>query len=537
MDDVIPGYTGLILFVMAFLLLKAAFDRLDKLFQKKPPTEVSITPLRGEGLVTPTDASARADAARTRDPRHPVDFVGVPFGPAHLPLSALYTHVAIQGTTGAGKSVTLERILASVLRGPMATGPGRVRLVLFDPKGEWPSKAFAWTPPHAELLLLHPFDRRGSRWELHRDFRTRAEIHQLAELLVPEDKKDANPYFRDAARAVITGVLTALSAHRGAWRLSDPLYFARTRERLRALLGLLPETRDVAGQFLNARSSKDVVATLGACLSKFGPVAACWDRADNGVSLAEFMDRSGVLILGHDPTVTAALRGINRLVVKRLTELALARQGQDDLTVFAFDEFRQFGRSEGLLDVAIQGRSSGASLVVAYQDINGLDATHDGKTARELLSLLQNRVFLTAGSAEAAAYAAGAFGKQEVKEVSPNTSTQMNTGASVPASTSHSTSTRVTLREVVLPAEVLGLSPADPASDTLTGFYQSPVTGGFRHAGPFLAPLKALPPAGRFPNIVRRPPGHQALRPRAREDIARLGLPATPELLTAMGLR
>lgn len=537
MEGALLTYAGVLLFVMVIVLVTSGFDWIDRLFAKKPTTEVSVTPLRGEGLVTPADAAVRADAARSLDPRHPPDFAGIPFGSAHLPLSALYTHFAIQGTTGAGKSVTLERIVSAVLRGPMASGPGKVRAVIFDPKGEWPSKAFAWTPPHAELLLLHPFDQRGSRWELSRDFRTCAEVRQLAELLVPDDKKDANPYFRDAARAVIVAALITLNEHGGKWRLGDPIYFARTRERLRALLSILPETRDVAAQYLNARSAKDVVATLGSCLSKFDPVAACWDRAKSGVSLGEFMNSSGVLILGHDPTSAAALRSINRLVVKRLTELALARQGQDDLTLFVFDEFRQFGQSEGLIDVAVQGRSSAASLVVAYQDINGLDATHDGKTARELLSLLQNRVFLTAGSAEAAAYAAGAFGKQEVKEVSPNTSTQMNTGASRPASTTHSTSTRVTLREVVLPAEVLGLPPADPVSDTLAAFYQSPVTGGFRSAGPFIAPLRALPPVGRFPNIVRRPPGHQALRPRGRNDLARLGLPATPALIAAMELQ
>ena len=94
-----PAYAGLMLFFMAFMLLRAGLDRLDKLFQKKPPTEVSVTPLRGEGLVAPAEAAARADAARANDPRHPADFPGLPFGGTHLPLSALHTHFLIQGTT------------------------------------------------------------------------------------------------------------------------------------------------------------------------------------------------------------------------------------------------------------------------------------------------------------------------------------------------------------------------------------------------------------------------------------------------------
>lgn len=520
-----------VILILALVLLQAACGWLDRLAGRDKPGAVSITPVRGEGLVPAHRAARAAARRRAADPSHPSDFPGIPFGGALLPLSSVYSHFLVQGVPGSGKSVTLELLLSALIGGPMASRPGKFRVVLFDPKTEWPSKLFARLPPQAGLDLFHPFDARGVRWDLCRDFRTPAEFNQLAEMLVPEDKHDQNRYFRDAARALVAGAVTALAAHRGEWRLGDVIAFSRTRPRLKALLDLRRETRDVAAQFLSARSAKDVLATAGACLDKFTPVAACWDRAAAGRSLRDFMAGSGALVLGHDPRVKFAIENINRLVVKRLTDVAIARQGQDDLTVFMFDEFRQFGASEGLLNVAIQGRSSGAALVVAFQDINGLDATHDGKKARELCALLQNRVFLTAGSDEAATFASAAFGKQEVKQTVTNAS---GTGAGDTRSLNKVT--QVVQREVVLPAEVKGLSLADPVRDALTGYYLSPVTGGFRHEGPFRAALEALPASARFPNLVRRPAAHQALRPRGRADLTRLNLPPTAELLAALGV-
>lgn len=521
-------------FVLVFglMLLEAFLQRLGAADNGESARKVGVTPVRGEGLVSEADAALRADAARAKDLL--ADFPGIPFGSARLPASAFYYGFLIKGAPGSGKTATLEHILSVVLRSLMGR-PEKTRCVLFDPKGEWPSKLFARLPGQCPLYLTNPFDARSCRVEFGEDFRDRSRLYQFAAALVPEQKNDQNRFFTDAARAVVLAILTALAHYGTRWRLGDVVYFSRgSRERLRALLDLSPESRDAADRYLGARAGRDVLATVEAFLGRFSAVAACWDRADRGVSLSTFMDESAALVLGHDPRASFAIKQINRLVVKSLTDLAIARQGQDNRTLFAFDEFRQFGSADGLIDVAIQGRSSGACLLVASQDFNGVEEVLGPKLARELWALLQNQVHLKAGSPEAARVCSEMFGKQEVHQTTGNTSATTNHGAASPASHTTSHNTQVTLRDVVLPSEVQGLPLADPIADRLAAFLRSPVTGGFRYEGPFVAALRALPTSTVFPNLVPRPAEHQVLRPRDREDLVRLGLPPTPELLRAL---
>ncbi len=527
-------FAGAALMLLALAFVGSLFRWAAGLGEKAGvPPRPSHTPLRGEGLVPAAEAALRADAARAAEA---AGADGIPFGGARLPLSSLAQNFLVQGCPGSGKSVFLELLLSAVMRAAHPAQAAPARLVLFDPKTEWPAKLFARLPAGSPLVLLHPFDRRGARWDVGRDFRTVAERLQLAEMLVPAEKGDANRYFQEAALDLLTALLAVLAGSGDRWTLADIVYFCRSRPRLKAVLALDPLSAEVGESYLGAKSGKDVLATLNAKLGKFAAVAACWDHADAGVSIREFMDGPGALVLGYDPRVSFALEGVNRLAVKCVTDIAVSRQGRADRTILCIDEYRQFGECRGLLDVAIQGRSSAACLLVAFQDINGVEATHKDRVARELCALLQNKVWLKAGSVEAAALASQSLGKQEVQQVTGNAQTTTNTGAARPASQSVSLNSSVTQREAVLPAEVRDLPLADPRADRLAAYYQSPVTGSFRHEGPFVGALRALPSSAQFPNFVPRPDDHQVLRPRGRADLDRLGLPPTPELLEAMGL-
>lgn len=531
-------WAPLVILMAVVLLATAGWSALGRVFgwDKDEASKTGFVPVRGSGLVESAAAGKAAAEHRDRDPENPPGSPGVRFGPVGLPFSALNTHVLIMGTTESGKSSTLELMVSSEFDIWRQPGRGNMRFVLFDPKCEWPSKLFARLPAGVQLYLTHPLDRRGVAWDLAADFRNPADFQQLAAMLVPESKDDQNRYFTDSARDTVADALLALSHFApDAWTLRDLIQFCRSPARLKALLGLHPTTRDRVTQVLSARSGRDVVATIGSSLSKFGPVAACWEHATHRLCLRRFMDESAALVLGHHASVSFALQNLNRLMVKRLCDLALDRQTPDNRTVFVFDEFRLFGRSEGLTEVAMRGRSSGASLIVTALDINGLIATHDDKTARELLSLLQHRVFLKAGSIEQARFAAELLGKQEVKQYTTGNSATTNAGAQRPASQSTSTSEQVTQRDVVLPAQLLGLPLADPRQDRLAGYFQSPVTGSFFHEGPFVQELRCLPVASDFPNFVRRDDQQQHLRPLSVTDLGRLNMPKTTKLLEALG--
>jgi hypothetical protein len=510
-------------------ILCSLFERLEW-----APSKPAFVPLRGQGLVAVEQARERADSARASDPdTSPGE--GVKFGPVKLPVSALNTHFLITGAPGSGKSVSLERMLDAALAAQARAANGNVRLLLYDPKNEWPSKAFARLPARASLYLANPLDDRGRRWDLAADFTSRADFLQLASMLVPEVTHDQNRFFTDSARDTVADVLLVLNHFANdAWTLRDLILFGRSPRRLRALLGLHVETRDRIEQVLKARSGKDVISTIGSHLAKFSPVAGCWHHASLGMSLKRFKDESGAILLGHHSSVSYALKHLNRLLVKRVCDLVLDRQSPSDRTIFAFDEFRLFGKSEGLIEVAMRGRSSGACLIVACQDINGLDATHDNKSARELCALLQNRIFLKAGSAEHARFASELLGRQEVKQYTTNSSVTTNTGASRPASRSETNSEQIVQRDAVLPTELTGLPLADPKLDRLAAFYQSPVTGSFYHEGPFVADLGRLPVASNVPDFIPRPASHQHLPRLTRADLVRLKLRMTRRLLAAL---
>src|SRR5207244_6368424 len=118
---------------------------------------------------------------------------------------------------------------------------GNGRLVLFDPKGEWPSKLFARLPAGAALYLNHPLDSRSVAWDMAADIRTPADVHQLSSMVVPESNQEHNRYFTDSARDIVRTVLLVLGHFApDAWTLRDLMCFANNLRLLEALFKLHP---------------------------------------------------------------------------------------------------------------------------------------------------------------------------------------------------------------------------------------------------------------------------------------------------------
>lgn len=138
-------------------------------------------------------------------------------------------HVAVLGTTGAGKSTIVEGLLRQAIR----RGD---RCLIVDVKGDARRR---FDVPGAGELGLGGED--GFIWAIGRDIRNRQDVIELAAVLIPASK---DPIWSDGARLYLVGLIVALQRQLGpkwGWRdLKDALAkpFA---EQERLIRGSMPD--------------------------------------------------------------------------------------------------------------------------------------------------------------------------------------------------------------------------------------------------------------------------------------------------------
>ena len=90
----------------------------------------------------------------------------------------------------------------------IGSGAGQ-RALVYDAKQDMPS-LLAGMHVSAPLHLLNPLDARANAWDMAEDVTSPAAALQAATLLIPKAAHDANPFFSNAARHLLQGVLLAL---------------------------------------------------------------------------------------------------------------------------------------------------------------------------------------------------------------------------------------------------------------------------------------------------------------------------------------
>lgn len=480
----------------------------------RPPVEA--THFRGRAL---------ADPARIRPPSGKSGDPGLQFGRHRLPSRLASGHFAIVGATGSGKTLLQRLLMQSVLP---TVGQGRgCRALVYDAKGDTLA-ILAGMGLACPVEILNPFDARSVAWDIARDITSPAAALQATTLLIPEVKSDSNPFFTNAARQLLQGVIQALMiVAPGTWSLRQVLLLVRDPTRLRALLGQFPETGHLLQFFEHPATAANILSTVLTYTGPYEIIAAAWDRAEKRLSLCDWLAGESVLVLGNDEANRAALDTVNRLLFKRLVELVLAgpeysAEGGNG-TWFFLDEVREAGRLAGLSSLMTKGRSKGACVVLGFQDINGLREAHGRNAADELVGQASSKAILRLNTPETAQWASGLFGSREVLESHFGESRGRNfqdVGLQTGRTSGESLSYAISKRELILDSEFLDLPETTPATG-LSGFFLTPATGGFRDTlpGRWLADHLA-PPRNDVPNLLPRPVADQYLRPWSDEDTA-----------------
>ncbi len=307
------------------------------------------------------------------------------------------------------------------------------RALIYDAKQDSASTIKAINP-RCKMVILNPFDARCAAWDMAQDINKPSTALQVATILIPENESASQPFFSNAARQLVAGVLQSFILLRpGQWDFRDLINAMKSRERLSELLSKTPYTKDLPQQFLsNQMTAGNILSEIATHMGPYEHIAAAWSKAAEKISLSEWVNSNSILVLGNDAAHRAAIDAVNKLIFQRLTELILAKpETKTDQTWIFLDEIREAGKLEGLSRLLNMGRSKGACVVLGFQDIEGMQAVYGEKEANEIVGQCNHMALLRLNSPKTAQWAADRVGSSETidEDISfqRGTSTQKST--------------------------------------------------------------------------------------------------------------
>lgn len=446
------------------------------------------------------------------------------WGGVELPSSEAMSHFVAVGTTGSGKTTVLRQLMQSTLP---YVGTGRnLRALIYDAKQDMLPLLSAFCRRNL-IKTLNPFDERGVAWDLCRDITEPRVAVEIVFTLIPQ-LHESQPFFSDAARHLMYGVIISFIRSKVHWTLADLLRGLRSAKRLKSILSRHPETRHLVSlYFSDQRLLSNILSTIATKTLAYEPIAAAWESASESISLTQWINRELILILGNSEISRTAIDAINRCIFKRASDIKLAQPETLELrTLFFIDELSEAGRLDGLTSLLKKSRSKGGSVAISFQSISGLrdSRMYGPHFTDEILAQIGNRFIGRLECPETAEWASRLFGDQEINQYTTSQSHSISSGQGGGSSNSTTRSQQIVTRRAVLPSEFLSIPPC--SRDTgLSGYFVVRLAGCYfeTFSGEEVFGEQLIPPAADVPEFVPRSVEAQYLKPWTREQAAKFG--------------
>lgn len=475
---------------------------------------------RGTRPVGQAEAQRRADGRTAQTgPSQPVQPIPIRWANLELPESAAEGHLCVVGTPGSGKTLMHRELMAGVL--PRIGANPDLRAVVYDVKADLLSHLRALGVKRERIEVFNPFDARAAAWDLAADITDAALARQYADVFISPRKNDHNPFFNDAAQALLSGAIKALLLTvPGQWTLRDLIHVTATGERLRGLLERTPHTRDFISRYFEPQSTfQNIMSSIANALTPLEPIAALWEKTTRKVSLNQWAQRGeSVLVLARHFRYADASTAINRVIFKCLSTALLSgpESPRRPRMWFFIDELQEAGRLNGLTSLLNDGRSKGVRCVLGFQDLDGLRDEYGPEQANEIAGKCSNLSVLRVANLATAQWASQRIGQAERFEYMQGTSSSRQ-------GTTQTTSEALTARPSVMPEELMNLPFSEGGH--VAGWHIVPmIPAVFR--GDAHYPLHAHDETANF--TPRANPADQLLAPWTDADATRLGLAPPP---------
>lgn len=399
-----------------------------------------------ETVVRGTEVVGAADlqAAMYGDKARPLD-VDIEIGGVVIPRMMEAQHFLFSGTTGAGKTQAINRVLRAVReRGQ--------RAMIADPAGGFFSRF-----GRSGDVLFNPFDRRSVDWSPFAEIRSDYDCQRIAKAAIPDGTGEGAEWHHYAQ--TLLGETLLVMHQRGEHSVKRLLHYvsaADVKELGELLAGTPAAILTAKGNDKMLNNTRGIIASyLG--VWRYLPDAGTF-------SVREWVrdeTRDGWLFVTYRDDQMGMLRGL----VASLLELGIVEglslsENQERGLWFVFDEVDSLGKVSSLRAGLTKLRKYGGRCVLGLQTVSQLRETYGRDEAQTLLANLSTKLILRAGDNETAEYFSKELGEQDIDRLQVSAGEGTST-ATMGGSNSQSSNNNYTMQRVrqaaVLSSEVLNL--------------------------------------------------------------------------------
>lgn len=317
----------------------------------------------------------------------------IPPSRLHLVFHWLYTNLLVLGQMGMGKSVFLSQFIRGI-KGTIAK-----RGVIFDSKPEFAHMSFEYGKDH----LFKPGAEDGHPDSIiisfKDDLRSESEIKAFASVVIPENPKATQPFFENAARLILTAVLSRClidsednSNASIAYYLTCPREENPEDDELITVLRDVSQTCPISRESLYRRAisvsrQENVRSSLAEATSAL--VELC-SEGEGNFSLRRFVDgidedgnpkNYGWLYLmmpvEKKESLAPLISAMVALMVGHLLEATKSVKKKEDVFAFVLDEFGNLPRpGDAITQLLTLGRSFGVFSALAGQELSRIKEVH-----------------------------------------------------------------------------------------------------------------------------------------------------------------
>ncbi|MDH5933955.1 type IV conjugative transfer system coupling protein TraD [Vibrio splendidus] len=360
-------------------------------------------------------------------------------------------HLMIDGTTGAGKSVAIRKLLRWIrARGDKA--------IIYDKGCDFVSKFY---DPHKDVIL-NPFDERCAAWDIWSDAKEAPDFESLAAALIPQHG-EGDPFWVDSARTIFAATTYQMMLDdKHECTIENLLHIILTSE----LSTLGEHLKGTEASSLVSKSIEKTAISIKSVLATYikslrylhglDEKDAQGHRKHAPFSITDWVQdesQQGFLFLSSNARQHTALRPLISMWLAIASNAILGMEPDDDRRIWVIiDEMPTLHKLPELTHIISEVRKFGGCYLLGLQSYAQLETTYGRNAARVIFDLLNTRFFFRAPSKAMATISSDDLGEQEIDISRENISYGANAlrdGVSL----GHQNKTR----PVVSPAQIQGL--------------------------------------------------------------------------------